>query len=559
MNEASAAGAVSRPRTVSRPPISHDAARRELVFGLVVPLGVDKSVVTKVLRQSLQQTAGYKSRIVKISALLREYGKQIEAIDAADPLDRKRLLMNLGDQLRRNWNAYNARDAKRGEFGAILAISGILQHRVRLNTARSVEHTADRPLDVVPVGGFAYIIDSLKHPDELDHLRRVYGPAFISIGVYSPPQRREHDLVLDALDAAQSAAVPDLMRRDEGDSKLGQRVGDAFYATDFIVDATKDADEIRPEVDRLVRLLFGDVFVTPTVDEYGMFLARAAQARSGSMARQIGSAILRSDGSIVAAGTNEVAKPLMGGQYWPSDDGTYEGRDMVYRMSPKEPVRDSSDWFREEMISTVIEALDDAKLLPRRYQRMTSTQRLEKLYRQHGAPLRDTRVKDNIDYVRAVHAEAAAIIDAARHGITVKESRMLTTTFPCHECARHIVAAGVSEVVYLEPYPKSGTKRLYRDSILLDPAEPDGVRVTFRTFIGVAPPRYLEFFTLGQRARKNRDGTPVEVDISNSPPALPYYTPSEASVAQAESLPLKLFHEFTDSILKAGGLDEQSP
>jgi hypothetical protein len=325
MNEASAAGAVSRRRTVPRPPTSQDAARRELVFGLVVPLGVDKNVVTKVLRQSLQQTAGYKSRIVKISALLREYGKRIEAIDAADPLDRKRLLMNLGDQLRRDWNAYNERDAKRGEFGAILAISGIHQHRVRLNTARAIEHNSDRPLDVVPVGGFAYIIDSLKHPDELDHLRRVYGPAFISIGVYSPPQRRQHDLELDALDAAQSAAVPDLMRRDEADTKLGQRVGDAFYATDFIVDATRDADDLRPELDRLVRLLFGDVFVTPTVDEYGMFLARAAQARSGSMARQIGSAILRSDGSVVAAGTNEVAKPLVGGQYWPSDDATYQG------------------------------------------------------------------------------------------------------------------------------------------------------------------------------------------------------------------------------------------
>jgi deoxycytidylate deaminase len=190
---------------------------------------------------------------------------------------------------------------------------------------------------------------------------------------------------------------------------------------------------------------------------------------------------------------------------------------------------------------------------------MTSTERLETLYRQDGAPLRDTRIRDNIDYVRAVHAEAAAIIEAARHGVRLKDSRMLTTTFPCHECARHIVAAGITEVVYLEPYPKSGTKRLYRDSIALDPTVSDGTRVTFRTFIGVAPPRYLELFTLGQRARKNRDGMPVVIDISCAPPALPYYTPSEASVAQAESLPLRLFHEFTDSILKAGGLDEQSP
>jgi len=559
MTEASAAGAASRRGATSHVLTSEGQARRELVFGLVVPLGVDKGVVTKILRQSLSTTAGYKSRIVKISDLLREFASDLSAVDGAEPLERKALLMNVGDKLRRRWDAYNDRESKRGEFGAILAISGIHQHRIRLNTARGVKPSRERPLDVIPVSSMAYIVDSLKHPDELDHLRRVYGPAFVSIGVYSPPERRAQDLALDALDTVQASSVAGLMQRDEADTKLGQRVGDAFYGTDFIIDATKDADNLRPEVDRLVRLLFGDVFITPSVDEYGMFLARAAQARSGSMARQIGSAVLRSDGSVVAAGTNEVAKPLTGGQYWPPDDAVYEGRDMVYRPSPEDPVRDTSDWFREEMISTVIAALDEAALLPKRYRRMTPHKRLDVLYRQERAPLRNTRIKDNIDYIRAVHAEAAAIIDAARHGVEVKGCRMLSTTFPCHECARHIVAAGVSEVVYLEPYPKSGTKRLYRDSIALDPAVSDGTRVTFRTFIGVAPPRYLEFFTLGQRARKKSDGTPVTIDIARVSPALPYYTPSEASVSQAETLPMKLFREFTDSILKGGGLDEQSP
>ncbi|HEY0383886.1 MAG TPA: deaminase [Candidatus Elarobacter sp.] len=559
MSQASAAGAVSQRGAVPLALSSvSESARRELVFGLVVPLGVEKDVVTKILRQSLNM-AGYKSRIVKISSLLREYASHIAAIDDAEPLERKRLLMNLGDQLRRGWDAYNERAQKRGEFGAVLAISGIHQHRARLNAVRAVKATQQRPLDVVPVNNFAYIVDSLKHPDELDHLRRVYGPAFISIGVYSPPERRRHDLALDALDTSQAEAVDSLMRRDEVDTKLGQRVGDAFYATDFIVDATKDSDYIRPELDRLVRLLFGDVFITPTVDEYGMFLARAAQARSGSMARQIGSAILRDDGSVVGAGTNEVAKPLAGGQYWPPDDAAYEGRDMVYRMKENDPVRDSSDWFREEMISTVISALNEADLLPKKFRKMKPQQRLDLLYRNEAAPLRNTRIKDNIDYIRAVHAEAAAIIDAARHGVSVKDSRLLSTTFPCHECARHIVAAGITEVVYLEPYPKSGTKRLYRDSIALDPGEPDGKRVTFRTFIGVAPTRYLEFFTLGHRARKNSEGTPITIDIGSVAPALPYYTPSEASIAQAETVPLKLFQEFTDTVLKTGGLNEQSP
>ncbi|MDN3612645.1 hypothetical protein QWZ16_23945 [Vibrio ostreicida] len=34
---------------------------------------------------------------------------------------------------------------------------------------------------------------------------------------------------------------------------------------------------------------------------------------------------------------------------------------------------------------------------------------------------------------------------------------MLNSTvrlFPCHNCAKHIVASGIKRVVYVEPYPK---------------------------------------------------------------------------------------------------------
>jgi hypothetical protein len=81
---------------------------------------------------------------------------------------------------------------------------------------------------------------------------------------------------------------------------------------------------------------------------------------------------------------------------------------------------------------------------------------------------------------------------------------MYATTFPCHECARHIVAAGIARVVYLEPYPKSRAEQLYDDSINVDGAGQDG-RVPFQPFVGVAPRRYMQFFSLPKR--KNEDGT----------------------------------------------------
>lgn len=51
--------------------------------------------------------------------------------------------------------------------------------------------------------------------------------------------------------------------------------------------------------------------------------------------------------------------------------------------------------------------------------------------------------------VRAVHAEANAILQAARVGTSLRYAIMYTTCKPCTRCALLIVQAGIEEVVYL--------------------------------------------------------------------------------------------------------------
>src|SRR5690349_8629760 len=46
-----------------------------------------------------------------------------------------------------------------------------------------------------------------------------------------------------------------------------------------------------------------------------------------------------------------------------------------------------------------------------------------------------------------------------------KGATLFCTTFPCHMCARLIIASGVKAVVLIEPYPKSKTHDLYSDSV----------------------------------------------------------------------------------------------
>src|SRR5690606_924850 len=83
---------------------------------------------------------------------------------------------------------------------------------------------------------------------------------------------------------------------------------------------------------------------------------------------------------------------------------------------------------------------------------------------------------------------------------------LYTTTFPCHECARHIVAAGIKRVVFIEPYPKSLVNELYPDSIRVESQEAETQHVFFESFVGVAPRRFCDLFSLGQFDRKDSLG-----------------------------------------------------
>lgn len=53
---------------------------------------------------------------------------------------------------------------------------------------------------------------------------------------------------------------------------------------------------------------------------------------------------------------------------------------------------------------------------------------------------------------RTIHAEANAIIQAARNGVRVEDAEMYATAAPCWGCFKMIVNAGVVLVVYDEPY-----------------------------------------------------------------------------------------------------------
>jgi hypothetical protein len=75
--------------------------------------------------------------------------------------------------------------------------------------------------------------------------------------------------------------------------------------------------------------------------------------------------------------------------------------------------------------------------------------------------------------------------------------------------------------VYLAPYPKSAAAELYQDSIQVDCPDENKRKVVFKSFTGVAPRRYLDFFSVGDRSRKTKAGKLETFDISRAAPYLP--------------------------------------
>ena len=71
---------------------------------------------------------------------------------------------------------------------------------------------------------------------------------------------------------------------------------------------------------------------------------------------------------------------------------------------------------------------------------------------------------------RGLHAEQNAIIQAAIHGVAIKDAVLYSTHYPCALCAKMLVNAGVRSLVLSENYPDALSKDLFAEA---------GIKVVF--------------------------------------------------------------------------------
>lgn len=469
---------IAQSSTAEQLPFSSDP---ELVFALVGPVGVDLGLVEQVLQRLLSEYE-YTTSSLRITDLMREV-KVVAPLDARSYIDSVRQRIAYANRV--------CEKIGRKDALAVLAISAI----------RETRH-AEGGSEVRPLKRRAYLIHQFKRPEEVQLLRSVYGKQFIQISAYAPQAYRIETIIAKELKARReenelvkrSEVVPDvtgLVKQDDSEQgeQFGQNVRDAFPLADVFV-STHDPDSCRLTLKRFIYALFGDDSITPDKDEYGMYMAKSASLRSSSSSRQVGAAIFTEDREIVALGCNEVPKGG-GGTYWTGDKN--DSRDFVLGADP-------SDSNRRKLLIDIFERLLRRNHLSTELCSIGDPEQIVNILSVDQGPdgVAESRVMDILEFGRDIHAEMSAISDAARNGLSVRGSVLYSTTFPCHICAKHIVASGIKRVVYVEPYPKSYAEELHSDSIEIDSAGSNS-RVGFQRFIGIAPYRYRDLFERGVR------------------------------------------------------------
>lgn len=64
---------------------------------------------------------------------------------------------------------------------------------------------------------------------------------------------------------------------------------------------------------------------------------------------------------------------------------------------------------------------------------------------------------------RGLHAEQNAIIQAAFHGVSIRDAVLYCTNLPCIICAKMLINAGVRRIVYLDGYADTLTGEMLKE------------------------------------------------------------------------------------------------
>jgi deoxycytidylate deaminase len=448
----------------------------ELVFGLVGPLGSNIEAAQEALESELKKV-GYFSVLIHLTSDVEELISEIKAEDVKTYKHKMDLMNDIVGY------------SEKADFLARTAVALIATNRIKINKReRNFEGEQAQEYQAPKT---AYIIRQLKRQQEVTTLSKIYGKKFVQVSV--AVSEEEQRLAVQSIVARERPELSQADRenearkliardRDEAGVDYGQGLIDVYHSGDVFIGGT--ANEISAQVSRFIEAFFGSNSISPSKDEFGGYLAKTASLRTLDLSRQVGAALMTEDGDVITLGCNEVPKPL-GGNYWCDDENPQRDIERGVEPNKLETTR---------LIHNFVHALSKLDTLQFDPVDVLKSPELSDV-------LKDAFVSDITEFGRITHAEMSALADAARLGRSTAGSTIYVTTFPCHNCAKHLIAAGVKRIVYIEPYTKSKAFELSGDALTL--SKGDSTKVLVEHFVGISPRRYRDIF---EKPKKRRDG-----------------------------------------------------
>lgn len=305
----------------------------------------------------------------------------------------------------------------------------------------------------------ALVIDGIRNTGEIDYLRTAFGDRFFLIAVYAPApvrwERVRSDYTSQGLD--EQDFLKDDKRDENEETRHGQQVelcvdkADVFLRNSETLSPVERVGHLTEKLRQHVRLLTGEEPRYPSPEEVSMNLAFSSAHSTKCLKRQVGAVITSPTGEPISVGFNENPDSI---------------KPCVFEFGECYRDRVRNDHFAQLAGKTVCPVCGDsiAEMVGPPWKCKKCAANLESFF------FPDRAMK----WCTALHAEERAIINAA--GRDLSGAVIYTTAFPCFLCAEKIMQAGITRIVFADPYPDIYSAQL------LDHARP---RIEVERFEGV--------------------------------------------------------------------------
>ncbi|MCF2828665.1 MULTISPECIES: anti-phage dCTP deaminase [unclassified Pseudoalteromonas] len=476
---------ISRKNTKSSIEQIGERQSKEVIIGFCGAVGAGIRRVREPLVSILEQH-GYHVETIRISRLFKQnvpktYNGRVD-FDNWSPAERYTELQNIGNFFR---------EKGRCSFPAELAVRQIGVIKEQKTQGKRVKT--------------AFLIDQLKHPDEVKLLRLIYQNNFFMLGLYRNRGERTANLVDEDITRSRAEKI---IERDKKDIDAhGQHLDKTFHLSDYFITNSGNASELREKALRFVELIHGSIQHPPSTDEKSMYAAYGAALNSVCLSRQVGASIVDKNGNVIATGFNDA--PSFGGGLYSSsmekDHRCVFKGGKCYNDSEKQKIRTSIEKNLKTYLPKKLFNLEELEKQNKDVELLLG-EIVSSIYS-------NTRLSSLTEFSRAIHAEMEALLVLSRtNSPSSTGCTLYTTTYPCHNCARHIVAAGIERVVFIEPYEKSLALNLHSDAI--SESKEDG-KVFFESFEGVSPRSFESFFSRKGKV-KNSEGVALPYEQNDS-------------------------------------------